>query len=399
MVQTADVVVVGGGVNGASIAYALASKGVRCVLVEKGAVASGASGRSSALVRMHYTNEWDARLAWASFPVFRHWSELMGGPPVFTHTGFVNVVAPAYAEHLRQERRDAAGHRRQHAGDHGGRAEGPAALRQRGRRRRGGLRAGQRLRQSRGDGRGLPPARRGAGRRGSCSGRRSRRSTAGRARCSASRRAPAASTRARSCWRRARGRRASAASSASICTRGPRPSTPWRSTRPAELAVATWSSSTTCRATTSGRRRAGSRSSACRARSGTSIPTRSAPGCRRTRRALGAQLLTHRIPAMERATLARGYRAFDGYSRDRHAILGARRRDRRPLPGDGVQRLRLQDRPGRRHVHGRADHRGPRQDGGHRGLQPAPLRRGRKRRGTVSLRDAPGPPRSAADQA
>jgi sarcosine oxidase subunit beta len=26
---------------------------------------------------------------------------------------------------------------------------------------------------------------------------------------------------------------------------------------------------------------------------------------------------------MERATLARGYRAFDGYSRDRHAILGA----------------------------------------------------------------------------
>jgi glycine/D-amino acid oxidase-like deaminating enzyme len=36
----------------------------------------------------------------------------------------------------------------------------------------------------------------------------------------------------------------------------------------------------------------------------------------------GAQILSHRIPAMERATLARGYRAFDCYSRDRHAILG-----------------------------------------------------------------------------
>ena len=70
MTQTADVVVVGGGVNGASITYALASRGVKVVLVEKGALASGASGRSSALVRMHYTNEWDARLAWASFPVF-----------------------------------------------------------------------------------------------------------------------------------------------------------------------------------------------------------------------------------------------------------------------------------------------------------------------------------------
>src|SRR6266849_1469395 len=103
MADTADVVVVGGGVNGASIAWALASRGVkRVVLVEEGALASGASGRSSALVRMHYTNEWDARLAWASFPVFRNWTELMGGPGVFTHTGFVNVVAPQFADHLRR---------------------------------------------------------------------------------------------------------------------------------------------------------------------------------------------------------------------------------------------------------------------------------------------------------
>ena len=102
MSQTADVVVIGGGVNGASIAYALAAKGVKVALVEQGALAGGASGRSSALVRMHYTNEWDARLAWASFPVFRHWVELMGGPPVFTHTGFVNVVGPPYAENLRR---------------------------------------------------------------------------------------------------------------------------------------------------------------------------------------------------------------------------------------------------------------------------------------------------------
>jgi glycine/D-amino acid oxidase-like deaminating enzyme len=102
MPQTADVVVVGGGVNGISIAYALASRGIGVALVEKGALAGGASGRSSALVRMHYTNEWDARLAWASFPVFRHWAELMGGPPVFTHTGFVNVVGAQYVEPLRR---------------------------------------------------------------------------------------------------------------------------------------------------------------------------------------------------------------------------------------------------------------------------------------------------------
>jgi sarcosine oxidase, subunit beta len=103
MVDTADVVVIGGGVNGASIAYALAARGVRrVILMEKGALASGASGRSSALVRMHYTNEWDARLAFASFPTFQHWSEIMGGSPVFTHTGFAAVVGPPYAEALRR---------------------------------------------------------------------------------------------------------------------------------------------------------------------------------------------------------------------------------------------------------------------------------------------------------
>jgi glycine/D-amino acid oxidase-like deaminating enzyme len=37
----------------------------------------------------------------------------------------------------------------------------------------------------------------------------------------------------------------------------------------------------------------------------------------------GAAILTQRIPAMERATLSRGYRAFDLYSDDRHAILGS----------------------------------------------------------------------------
>lgn len=103
MAETADVIVVGGGVSGVSIAHALALRGVRRVtLVEKGALAGGASGRSSALVRMHYTNEWDARLAWSSYPVYRDWPEVMGGSPVFTRTGFLNLVAPHHADALRK---------------------------------------------------------------------------------------------------------------------------------------------------------------------------------------------------------------------------------------------------------------------------------------------------------
>src|SRR5262250_3413425 len=102
MAETADVVVVGGGVIGTSIAFALASAGVkRVVLLEKSALASGASGRSSALVRMHYTNAEDARLAWASYPVFRDWAERMGTPAVFTRTGFLAIVGPPDAAALR----------------------------------------------------------------------------------------------------------------------------------------------------------------------------------------------------------------------------------------------------------------------------------------------------------
>jgi len=103
MADTADVVIIGGGVIGTSIAFALASAGVkRVTLLEKGALASGASGRSSALVRMHYTNEEDARLAWASYPLFRDWSERMGGPPVFRRTGVVAIVGPSDAAALRE---------------------------------------------------------------------------------------------------------------------------------------------------------------------------------------------------------------------------------------------------------------------------------------------------------
>jgi len=103
MPDTADVVVIGGGVIGTSIALALASAGVkRVVLLEKNALASGASGRSSALIRMHYTNAEDARLAWASYPIFRDWTERMGGPPAFRRTGFVAVVGPEDAVALQK---------------------------------------------------------------------------------------------------------------------------------------------------------------------------------------------------------------------------------------------------------------------------------------------------------
>ncbi len=321
MSQTAEVVVIGGGVNGISIAHALASRGVTVVLVEKGAVASGASGRSSALVRMHYTNEWDARLAWASFPVFKHWSELVGGPPVFTCTGFVNVVGPADAKNLRRNvemlRRIGVNTTAltpaelralqpwTNVDDIGAAAYEPdsgyadPAATVEGLRRRA-LELGARIMQwtavTRID-------------------RRESRVLG--VETSAGRIDAGAVVLAAGAWSWRLGRDIGL----DLCMR-PKAIDTVAVTRPAELrephmVFIDHVLGNYLRPEAGGLTLVGV---PCQEWDidpdtlSTGLPPRAA--------SRGAELLTHRIPAMERATLARGYRAFDGYSRDRHAILG-----------------------------------------------------------------------------
>jgi len=101
--RTADVVVVGAGVMGASIAFQLSRRGAGRVLVlDKGDVASGGSGRSSALVRMHYSHEPEVALAKASYDIFVAWPELLGLPTHFRKTGFIRLVPEAEIERLRR---------------------------------------------------------------------------------------------------------------------------------------------------------------------------------------------------------------------------------------------------------------------------------------------------------
>ena len=101
MTVTADVVVIGGGVMGASILYNLAHRGVtNTVLLERDTLGSGSTGRSSGAIRMHYSTEVNARLAWESLRVFQDWSELIGGDgdPGFVRTGYM-VIAPDHESH------------------------------------------------------------------------------------------------------------------------------------------------------------------------------------------------------------------------------------------------------------------------------------------------------------
>lgn len=101
MAETADVLIVGAGIHGASLAFHLAERGVRATVMEKATVASGATGRSSGMVRMHYDLEAEARLAWQSQAYFASWSERVGGDAGFLAVGFLQLVPPEDTEVLR----------------------------------------------------------------------------------------------------------------------------------------------------------------------------------------------------------------------------------------------------------------------------------------------------------
>jgi len=100
--KTADIVVIGGGVIGTSIAFHLGRMGAgKVVLLERKQLAAGATGMSSGLVRMHYDNPLEAQFAFKSFDTFRHFDEIVGGDCGFVRTGFLRTVEPHNLENLR----------------------------------------------------------------------------------------------------------------------------------------------------------------------------------------------------------------------------------------------------------------------------------------------------------
>lgn len=71
MINTADVVIIGGGISGCSIAYNLAKKGVKNIVVlEKRFLASGATGRCGAGIRQQWGTEMNCRLSMESIKFF-----------------------------------------------------------------------------------------------------------------------------------------------------------------------------------------------------------------------------------------------------------------------------------------------------------------------------------------
>jgi glycine/D-amino acid oxidase-like deaminating enzyme len=97
--EVADVVVVGGGCTGTSVAWQLAAHGAgRIVLLEKTAIAAGATGRSSAVVRTHYTHPELAKMSLAALRVFQRFRDVVGGDAGFHQAGLLVLLGPEDTE-------------------------------------------------------------------------------------------------------------------------------------------------------------------------------------------------------------------------------------------------------------------------------------------------------------
>jgi len=100
----AEIVIVGGGVMGLSIAYQLARRGLTDVVVlERGYLAQGASGRNGGGVRMQWSTEMNVRLMQESIELCRGFAQEIG-VNVWLRQGGYLFLARSEAERVKMER-------------------------------------------------------------------------------------------------------------------------------------------------------------------------------------------------------------------------------------------------------------------------------------------------------
>ncbi|MEW5810730.1 MAG: FAD-dependent oxidoreductase [Actinomycetota bacterium] len=104
--STAEVVIVGGGLEGCAAAWALAERGVTdVVVVERNTVGSGMTGKSSGIVRCHYGVSSLAAMATVGLEVFEQPQRFLGDQALdigFRQTGYVVGVGEPNVDALRK---------------------------------------------------------------------------------------------------------------------------------------------------------------------------------------------------------------------------------------------------------------------------------------------------------
>src|SRR5438034_5661159 len=91
--RTADVVIVGGGIIGASIAYHLTKKGVRDILVlERDRLGSGSTGKNAGGIRLQFSSEINVKLSQHSLPHIERFADEIGTDPHFHQVGYLFLI-------------------------------------------------------------------------------------------------------------------------------------------------------------------------------------------------------------------------------------------------------------------------------------------------------------------
>src|SRR3989441_13252520 len=95
MTRTADVVVIGGGVTGASLAFHLTGLGLGRVLVlERRFLAAGGTGRSVGIIRQLYPTPEASAMVLRSLRVFQRFGDAVGGEAGYVGCGTLIGVSP-----------------------------------------------------------------------------------------------------------------------------------------------------------------------------------------------------------------------------------------------------------------------------------------------------------------
>ena len=103
MNRRADVIIIGGGVTGASIAFHLTSLGVRDILLlERKFLAAGGTGRSVGIVRQLYPTPETSQMVVRSLATFRRFREIVGGESGYVGCGVAIGVSIAMRAKLEE---------------------------------------------------------------------------------------------------------------------------------------------------------------------------------------------------------------------------------------------------------------------------------------------------------